>query len=278
VSRILVCSIALLCLSTPVTAQAETTDEAVMLLESAASGDSGALERARRIESIDRVPVNMAALLEAVDADPTRAAEILRAGVIVDPGPEVAEAAASILSQERFSQASSGSLERWLDRIGSWIADRLARLSGGNGSARRANVLAITAVLALVALAAAVATKRRAAVVHERITLDRLIEQEGADPVLIEREAMIAAAAGDYARSIRLRFVAGILRLDQQGVIHYTKGLTTGEIARAVDDPVFLELQVDFDRVVYGDQPADHVTEQRSESGWRRLLEEVRQR
>ena len=276
--KVLACSIALACLVTPAAVRAETVDEVVTLLESAAGGDSGALENVRRVDSIDGVPVDMQAMLEATNADAALAADIIRERVTIDPGPEVAATVASVLSQERFAQASTTTLERWLDRIGSWIADRVGRLSGGDGSARRANVLAVLAVLTLVAVATSLVTKRRAAVFHERATLDRLIEQEGADPVAIERQAIAAAAAGDYARSVRLRFIAGILRLDQQGIIRYTKGLTTGEIARTVDDPVFDELQVDFDRVVYGDDPAELSMEERSESGWRRLLQEARRR
>ena len=275
-NRRLACLTALLCLLVPSAAQAATSDEVVALLESASQGDGDALEQARDVDFIDGVPTDVAALLEASRNDPSLAAGILRRPLVVDPGPQVAETVASLLSQERFAGASTGLLERWLERIGSWIANRLTQLSGGSGTARRANILALAAVLALVAVVTALATRRRAAVLHRRATLDRLIEDTGDDPVEIERAATAAAERGDYTRSVRLRFIAGILRLDQQGVIHYTKGLTTGAIAEVVDDPRFDSLQDDFDRVVYGDEPADLGMEQRSESIWRRLLQEAR--
>ena len=64
----------------------------------------------------------------------------------------------------------------------------------------------------------------------------------------------------------------GILRLDQQGAITYTKGLTTLEIAQQVNSLDFDSLRRDFDLVVYGDHPATTSMHERSVNGWRSLL------
>lgn len=262
----------LLFLAMAVPASAATTDEAIVVLESMEADDSAATrEKLDRIESIDGVPIDLVALLDATGGDAALAAEILRAEFVRDPGPSVADTLESILAQERFARSSTTALERWLDRIGSWMTERLANVTGETGPTRRVSLIAAILVLAAVAFVTRLATRRRATVLRRRHTLDRLVE-EGADPVDLERRAEEASNRGDYTQSVRLRFIAGILRLDQQGRIRFSRGLTTGEIADALSHPTFDELHRDFDRVVYGDEPADSTMDHRSRHGWESML------
>ena len=53
------------------------------------------------------------------------------------------------------------------------------------------------------------------------------------DPAALERDADRAAAAGEWETAVRLRFRAGLLRLDARELIEYRPSLTTGEVADA---------------------------------------------
>jgi hypothetical protein len=265
-------AIVALALATP--AAATTADEAISLLESVANGDRPIADL-DQLDQIDGVPIDLVSFVDAAGGDADLAAEIIRSDFTADPGPDVIAAVESILSQERFARSSTTALERWLDRVGSWLTDRMTTLSGGNGPNARISLVAVILVLAVVGLAVRVATRRRATVVRRRHTLDRLIE-EGADPAELERQAEAAAARADYAESVRLRFIAGILRLDQQGTIRFTKGLTTGEIAGTLANPVFDDLHRDFDRVVYGDELATSNMDDRARAGWDVLVAKAR--
>ena len=56
---------------------------------------------------------------------------------------------------------------------------------------------------------------------------------------------------------MRLRFRAGLLRLDRRRVIVYRPSLTTGEVARAIGSPAFAEVGDRFDAIAYGGRPAE---------------------
>ena len=51
---------------------------------------------------------------------------------------------------------------------------------------------------------------------------------------------------------MRLRFRAGLLRLDARELIEYRPSLTTGEVADAVASPAFARVGADFDEIAYG--------------------------
>jgi hypothetical protein len=94
-----------------------------------------------------------------------------------------------------------------------------------------------------------------------------------ADPAALERAAAAAERAGDLRGAIRLRFQAGLLRLDRARVIEWRPSLTTAEIARSVRSPEFASLARRFDEIVYGGRvplPEDAATARR---GWAELIE-----
>ena len=95
------------------------------------------------------------------------------------------------------------------------------------------------------------------------------------DPAALERDADRAAAAGEWETAVRLRFRAGLLRLDARELIEYRPSLTTGEVADAVGSPTFERVGADFDAIAYGGRPAGEQDEAASREGWQRVLSEA---
>jgi hypothetical protein len=95
------------------------------------------------------------------------------------------------------------------------------------------------------------------------------------DPRALEQEADHAERDGDWERAVRLRFRAGLLRLDRRHLIEYRPSLTTGEVARAVGTPAFAEIGERFDAIAYGGRPAEEEDAHAARSGWRTILAET---
>ena len=95
------------------------------------------------------------------------------------------------------------------------------------------------------------------------------------DPGDLERDADRAAAAGEWETAVRLRFRAGLLRLDARDAIEYRPSLTTGEVRRAIVSPAFDRVGSDFDEIAYGGRPAQEADAQASREGWARVLSET---
>jgi hypothetical protein len=77
------------------------------------------------------------------------------------------------------------------------------------------------------------------------------------DPRALERQAEAAEAAGDLERALRLRFRAGLLRLDARGAIVFRPSISTFEVRRALRSDDFDSLAATFDDVVYGGRPPE---------------------
>ena len=91
---------------------------------------------------------------------------------------------------------------------------------------------------------------RRRALAIERARVAALPATE--DPHQLERAAERAERDGDWELAVRLRFRAGLLRLDRRRVLVYRPSLTTGEVARATGSRSFAEIGDRFDAIVYG--------------------------
>jgi hypothetical protein len=162
---------------------------------------------------------------------------------------------------------------RWLGErlqpVGDFL-DRLAvRVPGGQPV-----LFAILGglVLLVAALLARGSIRRRAAAA---VRAARARSPARVDPASLERDADRAAAAGEWETAVRLRFRAGLLRLDARDLIEYRASLTTGEVADAVDSPAFERVGEDFDEIAYGGRPAREADEAASREGWRRVLSEA---
>ena len=73
----------------------------------------------------------------------------------------------------------------------------------------------------------------------------------------LERLADEAEAAGAFEQALRLRFRAGLLRLDDGGAIDYRPSISTREVSRKLRSEDFDALATTFDDVVYGGRAAE---------------------
>jgi hypothetical protein len=198
--------------------------------------------------------------------------------------PDVArDDAAEILGGRRFR---SDPAPRPLRGPLEWLGDRLRDLADAVGDTLRAlpgpTWMALGAV-ALLLVALVVALLVRA---HRRGGGSRLFApgRGRAEPAArerpeeLERQAAAAEAAGDLERALRLRFRAGLLRLDQRGAIRYRPSLTTGEVRRAIGSATFDDLARRFDEVAYGRDPAQPGDVDAARRDWPRVLEEAARR
>ncbi len=96
------------------------------------------------------------------------------------------------------------------------------------------------------------------------------------DPTALEREALAAERAGELERALRLRFRAGLLRLDDAELIDLRPGLTSGAIAARLHSARFDGLARSFDEVVYGGRTPATADVEDARSEWPRLLREAR--
>ena len=98
------------------------------------------------------------------------------------------------------------------------------------------------------------------------------------DPDQLERQAEEAERRGELEAALRLRFQAGLIRLDRAGALRYRADATTGEVSRALGSTTFDTLAETFDEVVYGERetlPGDVESARRD---WPRVLEESKGR
>ena len=208
----------------------------------------------------------MIAAALAVGADPARARD----------------AARQILSEEPFTPRS---LPRPFAGVLRWLGDVfvepvrrfLARL--GDLLPEPFSPPWVVLAAAVVAAAAVVTWRLVGERGRERPRLGRRAGPDDlADPAELEARADAAERRGDLAGALRLRFRAGLLRLDRIGALELRPGLTNRGVARRLRSARFDGLAVDFDEVVYGGRPAtaDDVGEART--GWPLVLEEVRGR
>jgi hypothetical protein len=199
-----------------------------------------------------------------------------RAALAAQPaaGPDADSARAEarrILSGRRYTGTSvrgpfRGALEwlgRQLDRIGDLVPSLDRRVPGG----RVITWIAILSVVGFAAwLVASQTARRRATAVVARA--ERAREGGRESPRAVERRADEAERSGDFATAVRLRFQAGLLRLDARGLIEYRPSLGTAAVARRLRSPDFDRVARDFDDIVYGGRPAGAADAAAAREGW----------
>jgi hypothetical protein len=262
-------------LASPAEARPATSAKVADLAAAAASGRQSALRALKTIDEVDGSPADLAAALDAHGADLVARLEVL---ANLEPPPAIGDPqgeARDILSQPRFRptdlpQPLRGPLEALADRIRD-LGDPLSRLVNaipGEGSVEWIVLSIIVAVLAgYVALRLA---RRRARLRSEPSVAG--IGVATLDPAALEGDAARAERDGDLERALRLRFAAGLLRLDRRQTIRLRPSLTTGDVARRLGSPHFDRVATVFDEVVYGRrEPTDEDVEI-SREGWRKVL------
>jgi hypothetical protein len=198
----------------------------------------------------------------------------MRHGQQVDPDQQ-RQIARDILNDRRFHRSPApqplrGPLQ--------WLGDRLRNIYDAAVSALRAlpgPTWVAVAFLALVVLLVAVVllarSHRVAGLFGERALSPGSAARE--DPAALERAADAAERAGDYTDALRLRFRAGLLRLDERGAIHYRPSLTTVEVRHLLGDVTFDELAARFEEVAYGGDAAAASDVSAARDGWRHVLD-----
>lgn len=194
----------------------------------------------------------------------------------VDPD-EARDRARDIVGQRRFREADvprpfKGILE-WLGErlqpITDWFGDLLNRAAGRFVFAM---VLATLGVLIVVFIVRA----RRRAGIAPSSSSGRSRADRDLDPAALERDADAAECAGDLETALRLRFLAGLVRLAHAGVITYQPSITSGEVARRLRLAPYDVLAHTHDEVVYGGRRPEARDLEESRSNWPEVLRAVR--
>lgn len=99
---------------------------------------------------------------------------------------------------------------------------------------------------------------------------------ETTDPAALEAEADRLAGEGDFAAAVRLRFEAGLLRLEGVGLVdgHYTR--TDAQLAAGIGSPTFDLLARCHEAVAYAGVPAGADDDEQARTGWPRVPVEAR--
>lgn len=215
------------------------------------------LDGLRQVDSVDGQAVDVAAALQGVRGDELdqRLSLLIGATDVAQPSGNPRADAKQILSESRFHEKEvRGPFKGILERIADWLPsfdwlDDL--LPGGPG----VMWIVLAAVLAVVVF-----------LVSRRILSGRVREagraaaqaaaERAADPKALDREADEAERAGDLELALRLRFRAGLLRLDRRGAIAFRPSISTREVRGALRSDEFDGLAATFDDVVYGGRDA----------------------
>jgi hypothetical protein len=252
-------------------------------LAARAGGDPRALAQLRAVREVDGRPVDMGrALAGAEGAGLASRLHALSGGPAGGPAAatdQAREEAGEVLDGRRFKPARvprpfAGILRtfgRWLEPVGK----PLGRLWGRVVDTVAGKLVLVGLVFLVAALISLRLISRRSpANVGRSRPLG--VDGDSLDPDELERQAVAAERAGDLDHAVRLRFVAGVLRLDRAGVIAYRSSLTTGQLRTRLHSASFGELAAAFDEIAYGGRPAEQADLRAATEGWPRVLAEAR--
>ncbi len=263
----------------PATAAGATQVDATTLADlagRAAAGDAAARAELLDVDTVDGRPVDVAALLAGAGGD-----EAARLAVLAEPagadGTTADTAAArrraeAILAEARFGGEDLEARPTLVDRIFGLIDDFAAWIlpaaAGDNPGWVLAGLVVVTAGVVL-----AVRAVRRRSPTGARARRGPAPAKAADDPDDVAAAADAAAAAGDYAGAVRLRFRAGLLYLDRRRMLAFDPAMTTGRLARTLPGRAVREVADAFDAIVYGGRPASVADADAARRGWSEILE-----
>jgi hypothetical protein len=174
-----------------------------------------------------------------------------------------------------------GGVGRWLDGVFGppwrWLIRHLFHPTGGWLNANVGSwwpyVALAIAVVAGIAIGAALVSRRQRPDVEAARRVGALERQQPGD---LEKLADEAEASGDLQRALRLRFRAGVLRLEQLGAVRLAETRTNGEIRRTLLSPTFDSLATDLESIVYGGAQATAEQVVGAKNGWPVVVKEAR--
>ena len=263
-------------------AQTAISGPQLQALAERAATDPRALAELRAVQQVDGRPVDMARALARADG-PELAARLQALSGGGAPAPvdavQARQDAEGVLDARRFQPSQvprpfAGTLRtlgRWLEPVAEPLGALWGRIMASVPA--RLGLVAVVFALALLISLRLVGRRSPGAVRRSR----RLgSDGDGLDPDELERRAVEAERAGELDRAVRLRFVAGVLRLDEAGVVTYRSSLTTGQLRARVPARTFAELAAAFDEIAYGGRPAAEADVRAATEGWPRVLAETR--
>ena len=145
----------------------------------------------------------------------------------------------------------------------------LARYIGTTG----ALVLALAVLAVIVALVTTLIARRRSRIGDERAA-DSLARTAG-NPEDLDRRAAEAERSGDLDRAVRLRFEAGLARLERRGLVSERATRTSGDLSASLGSPSFDRLASDLEAIVYAERPAVPDQVEASRALWPHVPEEA---
>jgi hypothetical protein len=199
---------------------------------------------------------------------------VTEAGVIVTVDVErIRDEIERILSAAKYDAPQESQIGGWWRRLWfrilEWIDGLVSAFPGG--PAIFFGLLALV-VVGLVVFAAFRLGRRRNRQI-EALHFAQRSSERGLDPREVERRADRAVAEGNYREAVRLRFLAGLLRLDERNAIAFRPGMTSAEVSATLRSPTYDRLASRFDAIVYGDDRAGLDDHQQAVDDWRRILE-----
>jgi hypothetical protein len=185
----------------------------------------------------------------------------------------------------RYQLALGGARHRSLfDEILQWLWDRWADFFraltshikiGPQGTSLIGDAVVVLCVVAIAAIAAHLLTQLQ----YERGRRDRAIGLEPARSAhALAAVASAAARDGDFARAIRLTFIAAVTLLDLRGVVRDERSATINELRRALHerdndlDGPFAEISQLYTAAAYAQSPAGPEAWQRARAAYDELL------
>jgi hypothetical protein len=257
-----------LAIPAPALATEVTTDEFQTLVERAIDDDRAALADLRRVDVVDSQPVDVGGALQGARGDDLE----VRLRTLGDSIPDAAEPvpfdpqaqARDVLAEDRFQADSPRPFRSFFEWLGELFPD-FDWIPGPPAVVWL--VLAVVVVMVATMLGRRVLTRR----------IDTSSAEQAAiaardDPHALERLADEAEAAGELERALRLRFRAGLLRLDAGGAIDYRPSISTREVSRRLGSEDFDALAHTFDDVVYGGRAPEDADVEEARSRWRQVV------
>jgi hypothetical protein len=118
--------------------------------------------------------------------------------------------------------------------------------------------------------------------VHRRSRIAHRGEREESvklaiDPADLEARADRLALDGDYAASFRLRFEAGLIRLESLGLIAGQRTRTDAELTDRIGSAAFDHLARRHEAITFAAQPASERDDEQAKSDWPHVPQEARE-
>jgi len=236
-------------------------------LAARAGSDPAALSELRAVTSVEGTPVDLETALAGAEGEElnarleslSRSAESV-AGEGVDAA-EAREQVAGIFAEEDPEPPPSPDEER-----------------GATLSAPSLPVALLIGILALAVAAIVAANMGRRTILEREEAADVLDGAERPRSRDLGREADEAEHRGDFAAAVRLRFRAGLVRLDELGSIELRPSLTASGAVRESGLEAIGALASPYEEIAFGGRAAAQSDAEAQRRGWTRVLEEARRR